>query len=472
MAKPLRRALCWLRRDLRLQDNRPLSEACANADQVAVVFVFDTTILNQLDDPDDRRVTFIHQSLVEIQQQLKSRDSGLIVLHGDPREQLVQLASDLDADAVFAGRDYEPLAVERDGLVANSLEGAGRALHLVKDQVVFEAGEVLTRQGHPFKVYTPYAKAWRERLDAHEDLRDWTADFSALMPVAHWERDWSLDTLGFQPAALWLAAGESAARERLEAFAGKIGRYPEDRDFPAREGSSGLSVHLRFGTISIRECVRNALSHEGRGGKWLSELIWREFYQDILAHHPHVCGNPFQEAYQALVYPGTEEHWDAWCAGKTGYPIVDAAMRCLVKTGWMHNRLRMIVASFLTKDLLIDYRRGEAFFARHLLDFDLASNNGGWQWAAGTGADAQPYFRIFNPISQSKKFDADGVFIRQWLPELSELDGEAIHWPHDLAEFDLTAAGVDLGNCYPRPVVDHGVQRDLAIKLLESARQH
>lgn len=446
-------------------------EACSQADEVGVVFVFDTTILDELEDKDDRRVTFIHRSLSELDSNLKKHGSQLIVLHGDPTELIPKLAKEFEAEAAFAGRDYEPQAKSRDNQVAHSLEKEGRELKLLKDQVIFEEGDILNQSGLPFKVYTPYSKVWRARFEAKHDAAECEPDLSALTATEKWIADWSMSRLGFKESDLWLEPGERAGRERLQAFSDRIEEYAEERNFPATDGTSRLSVHLRFGTVSIRDCVRLALSHGQRGDKWLSELIWREFYQDILAHNPHVVNETFQEHYRELDYPGTEENWIAWCEGKTGYPIVDAAMRCFNATGWMHNRLRMIVASFLTKDLLIDYRNGEAYFARYLLDFDLASNNGGWQWAASTGVDAQPYFRIFNPILQSKKFDPEGKFIRTWLPELSEVQGEAIHWPHDLSEFDLVAAGVELGTTYPHPIVDHYVQRELAIKLLESARK-
>lgn len=446
-------------------------EACALSNEVGIVFVFDTAILDELEDKDDRRVTFIHRSLSELDSNLKNHGSQLIVLHGDPTELIPKLAKEFEAEAVFAGRDYEPQAKKRDNQVAHSLEKEGRKLNLLKDQVIFEEGDILNQSGLPFKVYTPYSKVWRAQFEAKHDAADCEPDLSALTSTNKWKSDWSLARLGFKENDLWLEPGERAGRERLQAFSDRIEEYAEERNFPAIDGTSGLSVHLRFGTVSIRDCVRLALSHGQRGDKWLSELIWREFYQDILAHNPHVVNDTFQEHYRELDYPGTEESWIAWCEGKTGYPIVDAAMRCFNATGWMHNRLRMVVASFLTKDLLIDYRKGEAYFARYLLDFDLASNNGGWQWAASTGVDAQPYFRIFNPILQSKRFDPEGKFIRTWLSELAELEGEAIHWPHDLSEFDLTTGGVELGTTYPHPIVDHYVQRELAIKLLESARK-
>jgi deoxyribodipyrimidine photo-lyase len=469
----MRRALCWIRRDLRLYDHRPLTTACEEAGEAAIVFVFDTTILDKLEDRDDRRVTFIHSSLREIEERLR-REHGahLIVRYGNPTEEIPRVAAAFGAQAVFAGRDYEPDARRRDASISSQLAKDGRELRLLKDQVIFEEGEILSQAEQPFKVYTPYSKVWRSKLRPESDATDCTPDFNALAPssaLANLSNSWDLKELGFTENGLWLEPGESGGRARLQAFEKAIPSYQSERDFPAREATSGLSVHLRFGTVSVRDCVRHALSHQVSGDKWLAELIWREFYQDILAHNPHVVQQPFQEKYRGLSYPGEEEHWMAWCEGNTGYPIVDAAMRCFHATGWMHNRLRMVAASFLTKDLLIDYRRGEAFFARYLLDFDLASNNGGWQWAASTGVDAQPYFRIFNPVLQSKKFDPEGEFIRRWVPELADLRGEAIHWPHEEGAFDLIQAGVELGKTYPRPIVDHRIQRDLAIKLLESS---
>lgn len=464
MAKRYRRALCWIRRDLRLYDHRPLSEACSEADEVAIVFVFDTTILNALEDLDDRRVTFMHRSVKELDLNLRSDwGSTLVVLKGNPVDEIPALAAKLGVEAVFAGRDWEPMARRRDDEVASRLESQGVALNLIKDQVIFECGDIETQKGAGFRVYTPYARAWRSKFHLSTDATDDAPNLSVLMDAASVSEHchpWTYEDLGFQEASLDVEAGEAAGRKALDAFAQRMSDYAKCRDFPAIDGTSRLSVHLRFGTVSIRDCVRRAVELKEAGDKWLSELIWREFYQEILARYPHVVDEPFQSQYRELQYPGLEEHWEAWCEGRTGYPIVDAAMRCFTSTGWMHNRLRMIVASFLTKDLLIDYRRGEAFFARYLIDYDLASNNGGWQWTAGTGVDAQPYFRVFNPILQSRKFDPQGIFIRRWIPELSHLDSEKIHWPHDAKGSLFTANGG-----YPEPIVDHAIQRDRAVSL-------
>jgi deoxyribodipyrimidine photo-lyase len=273
-------------------------------------------------------------------------------------------------------------------------------------------------------------------------------------------RDWTLDKIGFQSNSLWLKPGSKAAFERLKNFIKIVDRYDEYRDIPSVEGTSGLSVHLRFGTISIRELIRQSLKKRNKGSQtWLSELIWRDFYFMILDQFPHVVNGAFKTEYDKIQWPGREEHFEAWCDGKTGYPIVDAAMRHFNKTGWMHNRLRMIVASFLVKDLLIDWRKGESYFARYLLDYDLSANNGGWQWCASTGCDAQPYFRIFNPVAQSKKFDPNGEFIRANVEELKDVSSKKIHEP---MESDLFSA-----QSYLAPIVNHSTQRNLALKLFE-----
>ncbi|MCG9893945.1 MAG: FAD-binding domain-containing protein, partial [Fimbriimonadaceae bacterium] len=318
--------------------------------------------------------------------------------------------------------------------------------------------------------YTPYSRAWKARVTPR-DFESEDPDLSRLTPESELppqRGNLTLDDLGFAPGELWLEPGEAAARTRLEDFRKQIDDYHERRDIPGIEGTSGLSVHLRHGTISIRECFRAAASRSGKGPqKWYDELIWREFYHMILACFPQVVGGTFQPKYADIDWPGTDEHFQAWADGRTGYPIVDAGMRCLKATGWMHNRLRMIAASFLTKDLLVDWRRGEEWFALQLLDFELASNNGGWQWASGTGADAQPYFRIFNPELQSRKFDADGAFIREWVPELAEFSDAEIHAPHKTTPLQQVAAGCRIGEDYPAPIVDHHEQKPKAMALFK-----
>jgi deoxyribodipyrimidine photo-lyase len=341
--------------------------------------------------------------------------------------------------------------------------------------VVFEGSEIVTGQGAPFKVFTPYKRAWLAHLTsagrAIPPLAEHIPDLSRLTPaerLAEHTRPWSLEEIGFRPAQLDVETGERGAATRLADFLERIDRYRALRDHPSAHATSGLSVHLRFGTIAIRALFRQALARTGEGAEsWVSELIWREFFQMILDRFPHVVTGAFRREYDGIVWPGSDEHFEAWCRGRTGYPIVDAAMRHFNRTGWMHNRLRMVTASFLVKDLLIDWRRGEAFFARGLLDFDLAANNGGWQWCASTGCDAQPWFRIFNPVSQSRKFDPDGSFLRSALPELRGFSDRDIHWPVDVSPLEQHAAGCVIGTDYPAPIVNHAAARTEALKLFK-----
>ena len=465
MPKAYRRAVCWVRRDLRLLDHAALAAATAKAERVAVVFVFDRNILDVLEDRDDRRVTFIHRSLSEMDRKLRERGSRLLVRIGRPEEEIPRIAAELGAEAVFCARDYEPYARERDGAIAAAVR-----LETVKDTVIREAGEVLTLDGRPYRAYGPYQKAWRKGLDPARDAAEAKADLAALWPaealLPH-ERPWGYDDIGFVENDLWTPAGEDAGRTRMLAFAKALDRYAETRNDP--DGTSALSVHFRFGTISVREAVRLALEHGG--DRWLGEIVWREFFQDVLWSFPEVAKEPFKAQFRDVRYPGTEETFRAWVEGRTGYPLVDAAMRHLKATGFMPNRMRIVVASFLTKDLLHDYRRGEAHFARTLLDFDLATNNGNWQWSASTGTDAQPYFRIFNPVAQSERYDPDGAYVRRFVPELAALKAPAIHAPWTASEAQLSAAGVALGESYPRPIVDHAVQRERAKALLRTAAQ-
>jgi deoxyribodipyrimidine photo-lyase len=450
---------------LRLYDHVPLAEATASAEQVAVVFIFDDQILKGLE-AEDRRLTFIVESLREMDEKLREHGSCLVVRRGDPVVEIPRLVSELQAEAVFFGKDYEPYALKREARVGELLAREGVEARGFKDTVTLEPGEVLNKSGEPFRVYTPYAKAWRERFEASRDAAEHVPDFRKVLGSGELPKsiDWDLNSLGFKEMDLWLEPGEKAGRQRLSFFMGSVDEYAEKRDFPAEDGTSRLSVYLRFGAISIRDAMRSAMASSSEGArKWVSELIWREFYQDILFHFPSVVDEPFQPEFRGLRWPGMDYQWELWRDGRTGYPIVDAAMRCINATGYMHNRLRMVTGSFLTKDQLVDYRKGEAWFAQQLLDFELGSNNGGWQWAASVGVDPQPYFRVFNPVLQSRKFDPRGEFIRRWVPELRELSDDAIHEPWTTLE----GAGLE----YPERCVIHEEQRAKAIALLEGAKK-
>jgi deoxyribodipyrimidine photo-lyase len=355
------------------------------------------------------------------------------------------------------------------------LADLGIALRSSKDHVIFERAEVMSAAGSPYSVFTPYKNAWLRALTpffvhAYPVARH----AAALAPRSASESLPTLASLGFATTNLHqlkLPTGSSGAGELLDDFLDRIDRYADSRDFPALKGPSYMSTHLRFGTVSIRRLAREAWQRMQGGSRgaevWLSELVWRDFYHQILHHHPHVVGHAFKPAYDRIRWhhgKHADEVFEAWCEGRTGYPLVDAAMLQINQTGYMHNRLRMVVASFLVKDLGIDWRRGEAYFATHLNDFDLAANNGGWQWAASSGCDAQPYFRIFNPLSQSEKFDPDGRFIRRYLPQLAKLPDKLIHAPWKARPIDLLAAGIELGRDYPLPVVDHETARQQALQ--------
>ena len=470
-------ALMWFRRDLRVADNAALYAALKAARRVYCVFVYDTEILDVLPSRADRRVEFILQSVDELGRELTARGGQLIVLHGSARAEIPRLAARLGVQAVYANHDYEPGALARDAAVAQALNPC--AFLTRKDQVIFEKDEILTQGGTPFSVFTPYKNAWLKKLEPFF-VKPYPVDQYAgkLVPAPGKFRTFSLADLGFNATnlqALGIAGGATAAQKLFADFAPRMARYRDARDFPAKKGPSYLSVHLRFGTISIRELARTAWqSVQEAGGEgavtWLSELVWRDFYFMILHHHPRVVTHSFKPAYDAIRWPNDKTLFDAWCAGRTGYPIVDAAMRQLNQTGYMHNRLRMIAASFLVKDLLVDWRRGEQYFADHLNDFDLAANNGGWQWAASTGCDAQPYFRIFNPVTQSERFDADGAFIRRYVPELARCDARNIHAPWTMSPDAQRAASVVVGRDYPAPVVDHAVARLQALELFKAVR--
>ncbi|HET9700461.1 MAG TPA: deoxyribodipyrimidine photo-lyase [Burkholderiales bacterium] len=469
------KSLCWFRRDLRADDHAALSAALRSSRRVWCVFVFDTDILDPLPDRADRRVEFIWEALRELDRALRALGGGLMVLHGLAREEIPALAARLGAQAVFASRDYEPAAVARDEAVARSLAGQGIAFQSVKDQVVFECDEVLTKDGRPFSVFTPYSRAWMAGLDTAALAPRLVAPHRAALADPGPAALPALEDIGFRRTDLGrigVPTGMSGARRLFEDFKGRIGAYRERRDFPALKGPSYLSAHLRFGTISVRELARFARDSGGEGAEtWLKELVWREFYSQLLWHHPRVAEHAFRPEFDAIPFPNDAGKFAAWCEGRTGYPLVDAAMRQLNRSGYMHNRLRMVAASFLVKDLHVDWRWGERYFARRLLDYDLASNNGGWQWAASTGCDAQPWFRIFNPLSQSKKFDPGGNFIRRYVPELAGCGDDEIHDPWTMSPGAQRSAGVELGVTYPAPIVDHAAARKLTLELYNRAKR-
>jgi deoxyribodipyrimidine photo-lyase len=469
------RALVWFRRDLRTADHPALAHALREAAAVWCVFVLDKAILAGLP-PQDRRVAFIRASLVDLDEQVAALSGGrarLVVRHADAAEEIPRLATELAVEAVYAHHDDDPAALARDARVRERLAADGRALHTFKDHVIFERGEILTGARTPYGVFTPYKNAWLKALHAQPGaLGDCGSDVDgaalAEAPRSPWNQGAAvpaLEEFGFaaRPATPrddpGLRAGTRGGEALLGEFLDRMDDYDATRDFPARPGPSHLGIHLRFGTLSLRRLVGLASQRiEGgsRGAQtWLSELIWRDFYQQVLFHHPHVVDHAFRADCDAIRWEHgarADAHFAAWCEGRTGYPLVDAGMRQLDATGYMHNRLRMVAASFLTKDLGVSWQRGEAWFARHLNDYELASNNGGWQWAASTGCDAQPWFRIFNPVTQSERFDPQGAFIRRWVPELAALSGKAIHAPWKGAS---PARG-----SYPPPIVDHDVARE------------
>jgi deoxyribodipyrimidine photo-lyase len=478
---PHSRALCWFRRDLRDFDHAALCRALRESGAVYCVFVFDRDILDRLGDPFDRRVDFIRDSVVELDASLRRRGGGLIVRYDDARRIIPQLARDLAVQVVYANRDYEPAAIARDAAVEHALAEHDIEFVTTKDQVIFEQAEIRAKSGKPFVIFTPYRKAWLAALApshlAPHRVEDHQHALAAPPPALDHAIP-ELEPMGFAPTdldALTITPGMAGGARRFVDFQQRIDRYHHARDYPAVKGPSYLSVDVRFGTISIRQLAAFAHAqslHAGGEGAaaWLAELIWRDFYAQVLWHHPHAVEGAFRREYDALSFRNDTSQFDAWCAGATGYPIVDAAMRQINQTGYMHNRLRMITASFLVKDLLIDWRWGERYFADKLNDFDLASNNGGWQWAASTGCDAQPYFRIFNPVTQSERFDAAGKFIRRYVPELDALRPKEIHAPWRLDADAQRERGVVIGKDYPAPIVDHDTARREALAMFKAIK--
>ena len=433
------------------------------------------------------RVEFIRESLLELDEELRALGGGLIVRHAAAADEIPALARALEVQAVFANRDDEPEALARDAGVFGALANAGVSFHTHKDSTVFERDELMTKTGQPYTVFTPYKRAWLAKVDDFF-LKSYPSRGHAdalVAPPEGWRAPVpSLEALGFGKSnlgTLEIPTGTRGAAILFEDFFERIDRYEAARNYPAVRGPSYLGVHLRFGTVSIRQVagVARQLSLQGDAGAatWLSELIWRDFYFQILAHFPHVHekgeSKSFRPEYDKIQWhhgKHADQLFEAWCQGRTGYPLVDAAMLQINQSGYMHNRLRMVVASFLCKDLGLDWRRGEAYFALHLNDFELASNNGGWQWASSSGCDAQPYFRIFNPVTQSERFDPDGKFIRRYLPQLAGLSNGAIHSPWTATPVELEAAGVKLGENYPVPVVDHAEARERTLQRYAVAR--
>ena len=426
-------SIFWHRRDLRIHDNAALFKALKNGGQVQPIFLFDETILSKLP-RDDQRVVFIHQEIERLKEEYKILGCDLQVFYGNPIMLIAEIAGKLNATSVYTNRDYEPYALERDQKIFELLRSKDIAFIGAKDHVIFEKTEVLKGDGTPYTIFTPYSRKWKEKLN-ELDLSSYEVEKKAgNLMKSNASKLISLVEMGFE--------GKKKIEFATRIFPEKIIQsYSETRDIPSILGTSRLSLHLRFGTISIRELARMAVKNNET---YLNELIWRDFYQMIIFHFPHSAKAAFRSKYDKIEWERNEEHFTAWCAGKTGYPLVDAGMRELNATGFMHNRLRMVVASFLTKHLLLDWRLGEGYFAEKLLDFELASNVGGWQWAAGCGCDAAPYFRVFNPTSQQEKFDKKFTYIQKWVPEFGTPD-------------------------YPNPIIDHKFARERVIERYKKA---
>lgn len=421
----------WFRRDLRLEDNTGLHHALSSDFPVLPIFIFDTKILNRLENKKDRRVDYIHQALSQINAKLKTCQSRLTTFYGEPLEVFETLSQDYDIQTVFCNRDYEPQAIARDREIYDYFQQQQIPFKAFKDQVIFDKNEVLKNDGTPYTVYTPYSKKWKSQL-ADKNYEAKIIDTTKFVPC-EFKSIHTLESIGFDKTDI--------AFTPPELDVSIIAEYHQYRDYPAMQKTTQLGIALRFGTISIRKCVAFALVHNQT---WLNELIWREFFMQILYHFPRVEHQSFKSKYDFIAWRNNELEFESWCQGQTGYPIVDAGMRQLNQTGYMHNRVRMIVASFLCKHLLIDWRWGEAYFAQMLNDYDLSANNGNWQWAAGSGCDAAPYFRVFNPALQTEKFDKTLDYIKQWLPEY----------------------GTDN---YPKPIVEHRFARERALKTYAEA---
>lgn len=425
-------SIFWFRRDLRIHDNVGLFHALNSSFLVLPIFIFDVEILSRLENKKDARVEFIHESLKELKKEINQRGGDLWIHHGKPIDVFKQIANQYDIKQIYSNHDYESYAIQRDNEVKDWALSLGIHFESHKDQVIFEKNEILTGQQTPYTVFTPYSRKWKETLQVKGVQAYPSETISQYLP-AHFEMP-SLEQIGFGISGK-LFPSTQISDELIQC-------YQAQRDFPGLDATSHLSVHLRFGTVSIRDLINRALANSET---WLNELIWRDFYFNITYHFPHIGqGYSFRREYDKIQWKNNEKEFEAWMNGQTGYPIVDAGMRELNQTGFMHNRVRMIVASFLIKHLLIDWRWGEAYFASHLLDFDFSANNGGWQWAAGSGCDAAPYFRVFNPYLQTQKFDKELIYIKKWVPEFQ----------------DFT---------YPAPIVEHEVARKRVLEVYKQA---
>jgi deoxyribodipyrimidine photo-lyase len=481
------RGIVWLRRDLRLQDQPALTAACADCDEVIPLFVFDNPLLRarQFGSP---CVTFMLSCLNELAGALAARGLALQWRRGNQIEEVLRFVTDVKADAVYWNRDYEPAAIQRDRKVQQALITRGVVVHTFKDHVVFEAEEIRGSTGDPLQRYSAYRARWWARWHAAtppllsspirlRGQRTGTLPPQAALPTA--------EDLGYLTAPLFIKPGEKEAQRRLRWFLdGPVHTYVEGRNLPAIDGTSKLSPHFRFGTLSVRTAVHAALGTLATGGHrsrrdvltWVDELIWREFFQQILSAFPQVASGPFRGKDGLPRSRPAGAEWNrlyaAWSEGRTGYPLVDAGMRQLNQAGWMHNRVRMVVASFLIKDLRIDWQSGERYFMQQLIDADLAANNGNWQWASSTGTDSMPGYRIFNPLLQSKKFDPQGEYIRKYVPELTAVPTARLHAPHLMTQEEQTLAECRIGIDYPSPIVDHRQARDeyLALGKLQRTR--
>lgn len=425
--------LFWFRRDLRLTDNAGFYHALKSGKPVLPMFIFDTEILDKLEDKDDARVTFIYQTLVNMNEELKQLGSSMLIKNTSPKEAFAQILDEYSVDTVFTNQDYEPYAKERDEAIVQILADKGVKFQTYKDHVIFDRDEVMKPDGNPYTVFTPYSRKWKAKLNDFY-LKPYPVEkylqnlYQTDLPFP------TLQDIGFELSAIHVPKNE---------YKSVIADYAKTRDFPGLEGTSRMSVHLRFGTVSIRELAAEA--NKASEKTWLNELIWRDFYAMVFWHFPETSNHAYKPDFDKIQWRNNEQEFEVWCKGETGYPIVDAGMRQMQELGWMHNRVRMVTASFLCKHLLIDWRWGEHYFARKLLDYDAASNVGGWQWAAGTGTDAAPFFRIFSPEAQTKRFDPKFEYIKKWVPEY-------------LDPFK-----------YPAPIVDHKEARERCLAAFKKA---